>query len=154
MTVTIDGTGSRFVDEALFVADPAGGWALRGSRCDSCGTVSFPAQQSCPKCTGSAVSEIALPTRGTLWAYTIQGFPPKTPYLNADERPFRPYAVGYVNLGDEILVESRLIADDVDSLEVGDALQLILEPIRTGDDGAVYTFAFTPSTGSETEVTS
>lgn len=144
-TISIDGLPGRLIDESLFVG-AGDSRALRGSRCGDCSTVSFPAQRSCPKCTGGRVSDEALPLEGTLWAYTIQGFPPKPPYLNAEERPFRPYAVGYVDLGNEILVETRIVASDVDALAVGDVLRLVLEPIHAGADGTIYTYAFTPAT--------
>ena len=35
-----------------------------------------------------------LPSRGTLWTWTTQGFEPKPPFVPDGE--FEPYAVGYV----------------------------------------------------------
>jgi uncharacterized protein len=49
---------------------------LIGSRCATCGTTTFPVQQRCPKCSNGAMSEVLLPRRGTLVAWTTQGFPP------------------------------------------------------------------------------
>src|SRR5690242_5396385 len=47
---------------------------LIGSRCGSCGATTFPVQQWCPRCSGGEMSELLLPRRGTLVAWTTQGF--------------------------------------------------------------------------------
>jgi uncharacterized OB-fold protein len=55
-----------------------------------------------------------------------------------------PYGVGYVELGDEVRVESRLTTTD--GLRIGMAMELVLLPFRTDDAGnEVMTFAFCPS---------
>jgi uncharacterized OB-fold protein len=86
-----------------------------------------------------------LATTGTLWTFTIQGFPPKSPYLEAD-RPFRPYGVGYVDLGGAVLVESRLVADDLAALRIDMPMELVLEPFHRDEAGEdIVTFAFAPA---------
>jgi uncharacterized OB-fold protein len=141
MTVAAPG---RLVNPSLI-----DGWPesprLVASRCRSCSAVTFPAQRSCARCTGVDVERHLLPTRGTLWGFTIQGFPPKTPFLAAEERRFTPYGVGYVDLGGEVLVESRLLATSADELRTGMDMELVIDPFFTGADGEpVLTFAFKP----------
>jgi uncharacterized OB-fold protein len=117
---------------------------LAGSRCASCEAVTFPAQSSCPRCAGQDVEPHRLARRGTLWTFTIQNFPPKTPYLGA-EGPFQPYGVGYVELAGEVIVEARLVTDDMSKLRIGLPMELVLEPFHRSADGeAVLTFAFAP----------
>jgi len=94
---------TRLVDESLFT--DAGGSALRGSACAACGTTTFPAQSSCPRCGGDLMAATALPTAGRLWSFIVQYFEPKTPLPGRGE--FEPYGVGYVDLG-PVIVESRL----------------------------------------------
>ena len=72
-----------------------------------------PAAGSCPRCTSIDVEAHTLPTRGTIWAFTEQLFPPKPPYA-VQGADFRPYVVGYVDLEGEVLVESRLVRSDAD----------------------------------------
>lgn len=48
---------------------------LIGSRCGSCEATTFPVQQWCPRCSGGEMSDVLLPRRGTLVAWTTQGFP-------------------------------------------------------------------------------
>ncbi|MGD9704988.1 MAG: Zn-ribbon domain-containing OB-fold protein [Acidimicrobiia bacterium] len=136
-------TGGRLIDEALF--DVAGDQiALAGSRCVACDAVTFPAQRSCPRCAGDDVVTVPLPRTGTLWGFTVQAFPPKTPYLRADERPFVPYAVGYVDLDHRVLVESRIVTECPTSLAVGDEMTLVLEQLHRDESGPVLTYAFAP----------
>ena len=121
---------------------------LIGSVCAGCATTTFPAQLSCPRCTGTDVLQVPLATSGRLWTWTIQGFEPKPPYLA--DGPFQPYGVGYVELatedgGGSVLVESRLTEADPDRLEIGAEMTLTFVPLRRDDDGSqVVTFAFAP----------
>ena len=52
---------------------------LIGSRCTACGIVTFPAQDSCPRCASTEMAEHLLARRGRLWAWTTQDFPPPSP---------------------------------------------------------------------------
>jgi uncharacterized OB-fold protein len=126
------------------VTEGSDGIRLVGSRCNECGAVSFPTRGSCSRCSSEDLSEHPLAPTGVLWGFTIQGFPPKTPYLGA-EAPFEPFGVGYVNLGDEVLVESRLIAASPDELQNGMRMKLVLSTFAGGN----LTYAFAPDTGPE-----
>ncbi len=124
-----DPDARRFLDPSLFVRvdDPAAPWRLVGSRCGTCGAVTFPAQASCPRCTGEDVSAHPLADRGTVWASTVQRFSPKTPYLGADGS-LPPFGVGYVDLAGEVIVETRLVGDPAD-LAIGAPVSLTLEAL-------------------------
>ena len=132
------------VDPALFSSlDPP---RLAGSACASCGTVTFPAQAGCAKCTGTDLARVELADRGTLWTWTVQAIEPKAPYHPPDDG-FTPYGVGYVDLGD-VIVESRLLGD-LAGFEIGMDMRLTLLPLWPGPDGSlVVSYAFEPSGGS------
>jgi uncharacterized OB-fold protein len=117
---------------------------LIGSRCSGCGIVTFPAQASCPRCASTAMAEHRLARRGRLWAWTTQEFPPPAPpYTGPTGDAFVPYGVGYVELGGEVRVETRLT--EMRGLEIGMDMELVLVPFRTDDAGnEVVTFAFRP----------
>jgi uncharacterized OB-fold protein len=117
---------------------------LAGSRCQSCGSVEFPAGDYCASCANDTTVRIRLPDRGSVWTWTVQRFPPKPPYqVSSDD--FVPFAVGYVDLGD-ILVESLLVGD-IDRLEIGLPVRLVSHPI-TGPDG-LCSFAFRAMTRAD-----
>ena len=115
---------------------------LIGSVCRSCGTVTFPRQDSCPRCTSQDVEERRLARRGTLWTWTVQCFPPKSPPYAATPEAFEPYGVGYVELPGEVRVEARLTESDPERLRIGMPMELTLIP-APGDSGTM-TYAFRP----------
>ena len=65
---------------------PADEPQLIGGRCAECGTVTFPAQPSCPRCGATAMEQHLLARRGTLWTFTTQEFLPKEPYAERRDR--------------------------------------------------------------------
>jgi len=119
---------------------------LIGSRCRACGMVTFPVQDSCPRCASTEMAEHLLARRGRLWAWTTQSFPPPAPpYAGATGKDFVPFGIGYVDLGD-VKVETRLTESDPDSLHNGAELELVILPFSTdGDGNEVMTFAFAPA---------
>jgi uncharacterized OB-fold protein len=118
---------------------------LIGSRCDACGATVFPVQQRCPKCSADEMSEVLLPRRGTLVAWTTQGFPPGPPYKGPSGKDFVPFGVGLVQLEDVIRVERRLSENDPAKLEFGMEVELTMVPFTSDDDGTeIVTFAFKP----------
>jgi uncharacterized OB-fold protein len=119
---------------------------LIGSRCTACGIVTFPMQESCPRCAATGMADKLLARRGRLWAWTTQHFPPPSPpYAGPTGDAFEPYGVGYVELPGEVKVETRLTEADPDALTAGMEMELVLVPFRTDDEGnEVMTFAFRP----------
>jgi uncharacterized protein len=115
---------------------------LIGSRCRSCGTVTFPRQASCQACMSEDVEEHLLARTGPLWTWTIQCFPPKSPPYAGSVEDFEPYGVGYVELGGEVRVEGILSESDPAQLEIGMPMELTLIPAPGRGD--VVTFAFRP----------
>jgi uncharacterized OB-fold protein len=88
---------------------------------------------------------VALSPEGHLWSFTVQRFRPKSPpYAGADdEQSFRPYALGYIELPGEVIVESRIDTDDVSGLQVGRPMRLKLVPFAR-EGGEVLAYAFEP----------
>jgi uncharacterized OB-fold protein len=111
---------------------------LIGSECRRCGAVAFPRQSACARCTSGDVIERRLGRRGTLWTWTIQCFPPKSPPYAGDPDAFEPYGVGYVELPGEVRVEARLTEADPRRLRIGMPMELV-----PGD--GIVAFAFRPA---------
>jgi uncharacterized OB-fold protein len=122
------------------VAGTADAPELVGSRCRRCGVVAFPRQASCAACTSSDVEERRLGRRGTLWTWTIQCFPPKSPPYAGTATDFEPYGVGYVELPGEVRVEAHLTEADPARLRIGMPMELVLIPAPGADDTMTYAF--------------
>ena len=119
---------------------------LIGSRCGACGNVTFPRQRGCARCGASDMRDEALHPRGTLYTWTSQGYMPKEPYrVDQSDEPFVPYLLGYVELPEQVRVETRLINCDPDSLVIGREMELTFFPLRHDEAGReVMLYAFQP----------
>src|SRR5258705_11641036 len=100
---------------------PDGNPQLIGSACGACGATVFPRQSHCPKCSKAEMADTLLPRRGTVVAWTTQGFPPGAPYAGPTGKDFVPFGVGLVQLGlgeDAVVrVEGRLTENDPEKLK-------------------------------------
>ena len=115
---------------------PADEPQLIGSRCAACAIVTFPTQDSCPRCGATEMAAHLLDRRGRLWAWTTQNYPPPSPpYAGSIGKDFVPFGIGYVELGES----------DPQALWTGMEMELVLTPLRTDETGdEVVTFAFRP----------
>jgi uncharacterized protein len=126
LTVALDDAPLEIVDGAA---------RLVAGRCRACDELTFPLRDRCPSCGGETDREL-LPSRGTLWTWTTQGFEPKPPYVG--EGDFEPYAVGYLELPGLLRVEGRLTT--AESLRIGMELEVVAVE-RAGRT----TYAFAPA---------
>ena len=140
------------IAEGLFTW-PADKPALLASRCKQCGIAAFPVAESCMACSGQDVTVEELPSRGTLWTWTIQRFMPKTPYhSNETAETFQPYGVGYLELPGGVRVEGRLTENDPDKIQIGMTMDVVFDTWRTEENGdEIISFFFKPvdQTGQE-----
>jgi uncharacterized protein len=119
---------------------------LIGSRCDKCGATTFPKQDRCPQCSTADMSELLLPRRGTVVAWTTQGFLPHPGFAGGQTADtFEPFAVGLVQLGDVVKVEGRLTQSNPDKVRFGMEVEVTMFPFFVDEDGSeVMAFAFAP----------
>ncbi len=104
--------------------------ALIGGRDPESGRIIFPCAEG--------FDPVALKRHGTIWSWTVQRFPPKSPPY-AGPPVFEPFALGYVELADEVIVETRFDGLAFDALKVGLPVALRIVPFGAGE-----TFAFGP----------
>jgi uncharacterized OB-fold protein len=105
--------------------------ALIGGREPHTGRIVFPCAEGC--------DPVALKRQGTIWSWTVQRFAPKSPPY-AGPAPFEPFALGYVELADEVIVEARFDGLAFDALRVGLPVALRIIAFGSGE-----TFAFGPA---------
>jgi uncharacterized protein len=130
------------IAEGVFEQGPEGVHLLAG-RDKRSGRLVFPLPQGAARADFDTVK---LSPRGRLWSWTVQRFRPKPPFALPEDQPFAPYAVGYVELPGELIVESRLRVDDFGALKIGRPMELVVEPLyRDAAGAAVATYAFRPA---------
>jgi len=129
------------IDDRLFERDADGRPTLLAGRDRETGRLVFP-----PPGDTDRFEIVPLPRDGRLWSWTVQRFRPKSPpYAGPDA--FEPYAVGYVALGDAIIVEGRLTGAPLDGYRIDMPMTLVGERFVMADGEARTTFAFAPSGG-------
>lgn len=135
--------GETPIAEGLFeLAD--GAPRLIGGRRKRDGITVFPMPAG-PE--GRLYDPVRLAAEGTLWSFTVQRFRPKSPpYAGADDdRSFRPFALGYVELAGQIIVESRLKVADFADLKIGMPMRMTEVAFPTVADPDTVTYAFEPA---------
>jgi len=120
----------------------AGGLRLVASREHATGRTVFPARSG----DDDRFDRVLLGTHGTLWSWTIQRFRPKSPPYAGPEA-FEPYAVGYVELPGELVIEARLTSVAFNDLRIGMALRLVPLAFTLASGDERTTFAFAPIQG-------
>jgi len=117
---------------------------LIGARSRETGDIKFPFPLSGSE---DEFERVQLKRQGTLWAFTIQRFPPGKPFMGVTDRhAFKPFGIGYVELEGEVIVETRIVTKDFSTLEIGMAMSLVIETFERGDgQGDISTYAFQPS---------
>lgn len=134
----------KFIDPTISTW-PQENAQLIGSGCQACSATVFPRQPRCPRCSAVEMGDVLLPRRGTVVAWTTQGFAPGPPYIGSTGKDFRPFGVGLVQLGDLVRVEGRLTESDPAKLTYGMEVELTIIPLATDAEGnEVVTFAFQP----------
>ena len=124
----------RAIAPDLFIETPEGPRLLGGRRREG-GEVVFPLPQGGER---RFYEPMELSPHGLLWSWTVQRFRPKAPPYagDEDERGFQPYAVGYVELPGEVIVEARLAFGAVEP-RLGLAMRLEIVPFNHGADGVL-----------------
>jgi uncharacterized protein len=127
------------IDDSV-IRNEGGTLRLYGGRSNMTGKIIFPLPSGADRDRYAAVP---LKSEGTLWSYTVQRFaPPSPPFAGPTSREdFKPYAVGYVELEGQTIVETRIVSRDFSRLKVGLPMCLTTTEFAPGR----FTYAFTPS---------
>jgi hypothetical protein len=125
----------RAIAEGLFTNEVPP--RLVGGRDRANGRIVFP----CPP--GDRFEAVPLSAKGTVWSWTIQRYRPKSPPYAGPEN-FRPWAVAYVELPGEVIVESRLANVAFEDIRIGMEVELIQIPLDPDAADSVLVHAFQP----------
>lgn len=124
----------RAIAEGLFTEEAAP--RLVGGRDPETGRIVFP-------CPAKGYEAWPLRRDGRLWSYTIQRYRPKSPPYAGPE-DFRPWAVAYVELPGETIVEARLANVAFEDIRIGMDLELTFVPLDPALPEPVMIHAFQP----------
>ena len=120
------------VEEGLFeypTADPQGP-TLLANCCVHCRKTFFPKRSLCPYCFEKGkMEEVKLDQQGIIYACTVI-------HRNSPTGIIAPYAYGYVDIpANKVRVFGLFTGGDPSSFASGQAVELVLEPIKTDPQG-------------------
>jgi uncharacterized OB-fold protein len=126
----------RFVAPGLVARDAKGTVHLIGGRCAKCGALSFPCAVVCTECLSDEITETQLAAEGTLYSYSIVHQAPRGWSV--------PYALGYVDLPDNVRVLAHIDAP-AEQLSIDMPLRLSVGVVGADAAGApLMSYTFTP----------
>ena len=113
---------------------------LIGGRDRKTGRIVFPF----PVDRADAFEPWPLSRVGWVWSYTVQRFRPKSPPYKGPAA-FEPFAMGYVELAGETIVETRFIDVVLDDVRIGMPMEMVLTPLDPDAADGVLVHAFRPT---------
>jgi len=125
---------SRYVAPDLVALDSKGEPRLIGGRCRNCQVLSFPRAAVCVGCFSEDIEKVQLAEEGTLYSYSIVHQAPKGWAV--------PYALGYVDLPDNVRVLAHLDAP-AEKIAINMPMRLAVGVVGADASGAPllsYTF--------------
>jgi len=128
-------TANRIPVAKNLFTETASGARLQGSRCKTCKTPYFPKSAVChnPGCRASDMEDALFGPDGTLWSCAIQDYPPPAPAKF--DQPYKPYAMGVVDLDDGLRVLGRMAVENPRALDVGARVRLVIDTLAHDADG-------------------
>jgi uncharacterized OB-fold protein len=116
------------------VEETPAGLRMVASKCEKCGTVTYPMSEICHKCWSSSFAHVHLSTKGKLYSFSIVHIAP---------RPWHtPYAIGYVDLPDNVRVLSHIKADNLADIAIDMPVELGLGEVGEQDGKPIRSFVF------------
>ena len=126
----------RFVAPDLVALDAKGAPRLIGGRCRQCGAMSFPHAAVCANCLSEDIETVELAHEGRLYSYSVVHQAPKGWTV--------PYALGYVDLANDIRVLAHIDAP-ADKLSIDMPLRLSTGVVGADASGRpLLSYTFTP----------
>lgn len=130
------------IKEGMWEISPSGEANLIGSKCLSCGELYFPAREEgvCTHCQQKDLEKVELSNRGTISSFTVVYQQPAGGFYKGPV----PYAYGFVELPEGIKVETLFTGCDLEQLEVGMEVALVIEELFEEDGKDILTYKFKP----------
>jgi uncharacterized OB-fold protein len=121
--------------EGIFEEDALGD-RLLGNKCKSCGKIYFPKAQFCFNCFDKEMEEVGLSRCGKLYSYTIGRM------ASTHFQP--PYAVGLIDLPEEVRVFAPLKMTKDETYRIGMEMEVVIEELWREEDKKVIGYKFKP----------
>lgn len=111
-------------------------YRLEAGKCKKCGEVSFPPRLVCPNCKSQEFETVRLNDEGKLVTFTI--------IRVASDKFFgtTPFAVGIVELNDNVKVTTQIADVNFDQLKIGQKVKLVFRKIQDEGKSGLHCYGY------------
>ena len=116
-------------------------YRYEAAQCTKCKKIFFPPRLVCNGCRGRDFEQVTLPRDGQVETFTVIRVAPSG---FGDEAP---YAVGIVNLDNDVKITAQIVDCDPEKITIGDRVRMEFRRLREdGEDGVIcYGYKFVPA---------
>ncbi len=118
-------------------------YRMEAKKCKKCGHIDFPGRIICPECKAEEFDTFNLSGKGKLVTHTVI----RTAPVGFED--LAPYAVGLIELEENIKIMGQITDCDPENLNTGD--KLIAKFRRMNEEGKtgmiIYSYKFVPDVG-------
>ena len=107
--------------------DAAAEGKLLVKKCTACGELHFYPRANCPFCFSDKTVWQEASGKGTIYTYSVM------------RRAPIPYAIGYVTLEEGPTMMTDIVDCDLDSIKIGQKVQLVFKPSEGGPPVPMFT---------------
>ncbi len=121
-----------------------GRYNLKGTKCENCGKLFFPARSFCPTCRRASIGKMTehdISRTGKVFSFSIVHEAPVANDLQ------KPYVVAMIQTDDGPMVTAQLVDVEFDKVEIGMPVRAVLRKLSTdGESGIIrYGYKFVPA---------
>ena len=111
-------------------------YRLEAGKCKKCGEVSFPPRLVCSNCKSQEFQTVRLNDEGKLVTFTI--------IRVASDKFFgtTPFAVGIVELNDNVKVTTQIADVNFDQLKIGQKVKLVFRKIQDEGKSGLHCYGY------------
>ena len=88
--------------------------------CRSCSRMHYYARAHCPHCLSDDTEWTEVSGKGTIYTYSVM------------RRTDKPYVIAYVTLDEGVTMLTNIVECDVESIDVGDAVEVVFRETEGG----------------------
>ena len=111
-------------------------YRLEAAKCSKCDKVFFPPRIICDSCKGESFETTILPRDGKIVSYTVV----HTPSSNFSEEA--PFAVGVIDLGDDVKITAQVVDCDEDELKVGAPVRMEFRKLQEAGESGILCYGY------------
>ena len=111
-------------------------YRYEAGKCTKCSKIFFPARLICDGCQGRTFETVRLPRTGKISTYSVIHVAP------SQFKTQTPYAVGIIELDNQVKLTAQIVDCDHDNLEIGMPVKLEFRKIQEVGESGILCYGY------------